>query len=81
MAIRSAKDFEKSNNNAILDAFIENEIYSQFDEGESSAIIYINLIEQENIILSQLKNRLKELGFKTEVSKEGIDQVLNINIK
>jgi len=77
--MRTAKDFKPANTSPV-DDFIENHIYPQLDEENGTAAVYVNLIQMEEVDLKQLKDRLKSLGFKTSMSKLGLDDVLNVNV-
>lgn len=81
--MRSAKDFNKKDDSSSVDHFIEKEIFTKLDDDNNngSVVLYMNVIHMDGVNLKQLKNRLKELGFSTNTSKEGVDDVLNINVK
>ena len=64
-----------------VDIFIENHIYPDFIEGCASTNVYINLIQQEDVNIKVLRDRLKELKFKIESGKIGVDDVLIIKVK
>lgn len=79
--MRTSKDFVKIKNDKVIDRFIEESVYTQFDEGTYPAKIYINEIQLAELNPKILKNRLKELGFAVVDTKEGVDSVLEIRIK
>jgi len=75
--LKKASDY--NNKTLSIDDFIIKEVQPLLDKNHGSANLYLNVIHQEGVSIKVLKDRLKELGYKTFNGKEGVDDVLFIN--
>ena len=79
MELKSAKDYKKKDA-SVVDQFILDEIQPKLEDGNGYAMIYFNVLEMEGVNFTQLKKRLKDLGFKVNQGKEGVDNVIYIEV-
>jgi len=80
--MKNSKDFDHlKNKHLALDKFIEDTVYSDFEEDIYPAVVYMNTLNSDNINAKEFESKLKELGFIPTKGKEGVDDVYKVTIK